>query len=200
MTVTDDPKTLYRIEAKRHRERMDIRDEDPDDAAENFLRAIKPQKGQVVGVYWPKGRELDTAPLMERLMQLGAMVALPVMQADTRLLSFALWSDDVPLEPASFGVMQPPVTSTTIFAEPDIVVVPMLAFDRRGHRLGYGGGYFDCTLEYLRKAKQVLAVGYAYSQQAVLFNLPAETHDQPLDWIITPKDVHSYCGDDKDSL
>ena len=70
--------------------------------------------------------------------------------------------------------------------------MPLLAFDRRGHRLGYGEGYYDATLADLRARKKVIAVGLAYAQQAILFNLPAEDHDQPLDWIITPQIAQRY--------
>lgn len=189
-------KQVYRIEAKRHRERMDIRDEDPEIAAQNFLKTIKPADGSVIGAYWPKGREIDTSDLLHLLMEQGHKVALPVMEAKSKVLKFVRWHEDDALVKGEFDILQPAVNKNTEYVHPDIVVVPMLAFDRKGHRLGYGGGFYDATLAALRAEKPVLAVGYAYSKQAVLFNLPAEDHDQALDWVITPKDVHCYQSDD----
>ncbi len=190
-------KQVYRIEAKRHRERMDIRDEDPENAAKNFLKSIKPVQGSIIGVYWPKGREIDTSDLLHLLIEQGHHVALPVMQKDSRILKYVCWQESDELVKGEFDILQPAVNEATEYVRPDIVVVPMLAFDRKGHRLGYGGGFYDATLSNLRADKPVLAVGYAYSKQAVLFNLPAEDHDQALDWVITPKDVHCYQSDDK---
>ena len=193
-------KYVYRIEAKRHRERMDIRDEDPEKAAENFLAAVRPRPGQIVAAYWPKGREIDTSDLMHILHEEGFQIALPVIQRGSKVLKFALWQDNDDLVKGPYDILQPSINAKTRYVFPDIVIVPMLAFDRRGHRLGYGGGYYDATLDFLRKEKQVVAVGLAYSKQAVLFNLPAEDHDQPLDWVITPKDVHCYQSDAKESV
>lgn len=188
-------KQVYRIEAKRHRERMDIRDEDPETAAKNFIKSIKPAEGSVIGIYWPKGREIDTSDLLHLLLEQGHQVALPVMQQDSRVLKYVIWQEHDELVKGEFDILQPAVSDTTEYVRPDIVVVPMLAFDRKGHRLGYGGGFYDATLSALRADKPVLAVGYAYSKQAVLFNLPSEDHDQALDWVITPKDVHCYQSD-----
>ena len=76
--------------------------------------------------------------------------------------------------------------------EPDILIVPMLAFDRKGIRLGQGGGYYDATLETLRNKKTIQAIGVAYASQAVLFTLPAEAHDQKMDYILTPQGITDY--------
>lgn len=187
-----DQKNTYRIEARRHRERMDVRDEDPDIAALNFIKSLKPSKDQIVAAYWPLEREFDVTPLLHRVLEEGISICLPVMREGTRVLDFVRWQEGDPLVKGKHGILQPCVDENTAFVLPDIVVVPMLAFDRRGHRIGYGGGYYDATLNFLRAQKEVIAVGMAYSQQAVLFNLPTEEHDEPLDWVITPKDVHSY--------
>ena len=76
--------------------------------------------------------------------------------------------------------------------EPDIFIVPMLSFDRRGYRLGQGGGYYDATLSAYRKKKSVQAIGIGYAAQAVLFTLPVELHDQKMDWILTPKTITNH--------
>src|SRR6185503_17417551 len=101
------------------------------------------------------------------------------------------WKDGDPLAEGAFGIMQPS-TDAPKWVDPDIVVVPLLAFDRRGYRLGYGSGYYDVTLAALRAKKKIVAVGLGYGQQAVLFNLPSEPHDEKLDWVITPQKAHSF--------
>lgn len=190
--MSSSQKHIYRIEAKRHRERMDVRAEDPQVALEHFLEKINPDKNQIIAAYWTKGREFDTSELLEHLVQNGFTYALPVMQKNSKELLFVQYDESVEMEKGVFDIVQPKVNGDAKFVSPDIVIVPLLAFDRRGHRLGYGGGYYDATLAALRKEKQIISVGWAYSQQAVLFNLPAEDHDQPLDYVITPKGVHSY--------
>ena len=187
-------KDIYRQEALRHRERMDIRDEDPEIAVENFLREINPATNQIISLFWPKDREFDTIPLIHALLQHNFRVALPVIPKEGRVLLFKQWQEDDDLTLGKYGIMEPVLKSEAEAVLPDIVVVPLLAFDRKGHRLGYGGGYFDVTLEALRAQKQIIAVGIGFSKQAVLFNLPVEEHDQMLDWVITPKDV--YCFDE----
>lgn len=190
-----DQKQIYRIEAMRHRERIDIRQEDPDIAADNFISAIKPQAGQIIAGYWPKGREFDTAPLLDKLIKMGCRVCLPVITPNSRILDFVFWNEDAPLVQGKFDVLHPPLENAQ-YVTPDIVIVPLLAFDRRGNRLGYGGGYYDATLENLRDNGNVIAAGFAYSQQAVLFNLPSEPHDQKLDWVITPQKNYNFTDQD----
>lgn len=186
----DPSKETLRLEAIRHRDRIDPGSEDADEAAVLFFENVKPRKGQVVALYWAKGKEFDCGALTERLLKEGFVCCLPVVQKDSRVLKFARWDESVTLVEGPFGVMQP---GGDKWLEPDIVVVPLLAFDRHGYRLGYGGGYYDATLQDLRKRKKVTAVGMGYAQQAVLFNLPREEHDQKMDWIITTQKAQSFC-------
>lgn len=180
-------KDSIRHEALLHRDRIDPREESAEDACENFLHSIKPEPGQIVALYWPKGREFDTIPLLHELLTRGLTCALPVIEKGSRVLKFASWKEGDQLIKGPFGIMQPVADEKTVWVDPDIFVIPYLAFDRHGHRLGYGGGYYDATLKYYREKKKILSVGYGYGQQAVLFNLPAESHDEKLDWIITPQ-------------
>ncbi len=184
-----DSKQVLRAEAKRHRARMDPASEDMDAAVSLFLDNIKPAADQVVAAYWPKGREFDTGPILEQLLGREITCALPIVQKDSRILKFACWDESIELKKGTFGIMEPDSES---WIEPDIVIVPMLAFDRRGGRLGYGGGYYDATLKALREKKDIIAVGVAYAQQACLFSLPLEPHDERLDWIITPQDAFEF--------
>lgn len=182
-------KQSLRAEALRFRNMIDPASEDLEAVVSEFMECLNPQAGQVVALYWPKGREFDTGPLFEALLKRGVTCALPVIQPGTRELKFAAWSEDAALVPGPYDIMQPPIDENSNWVEPDIVVAPMLAFDRQGHRLGYGGGYYDTTLAQLRARRPVVAVGIGYSAQAVLFNLPSEPHDQKMDWIITPHKV-----------
>lgn len=185
-------KQTLREEAIRFRNSIDPMSEDMDEFVSEFFECLKPSAGQIVALYWPRGKEFDTGPLIESLIRAGFTCALPVMQKDSRELKFAEWNESVALVKGPFDVMQPEVNDKTKWVDPDIIVVPLLAFDRHGNRLGYGGGYYDVTLAAIRGRKEVKAVGIGYSLQAVLFNLPAEPHDQKMDWIITPGKVQRH--------
>lgn len=185
-------KQTLREEAIRFRNSIDPFSEDVDQLVTEFFECLHPQEGQAVALYWPKGKEFDTSPLIEALLKEKIICALPVIQKDCKELRFARWDESVPLVPGPFDIMQPQVSHDTVWVDPDIVVVPMLAFDRQGHRLGYGGGYYDATLAELRSRKSIQAVAIGYSTQAVLFNLPSEPHDQKMDWIITPNKVQRH--------
>lgn len=138
--------------------------------------------GAVVGGYLPIGSEIDTRPLLERLAREGTTLCLPDPMVPDAPLSFRRWAPGERLVPGRFATQVPDRESR--IETPDIVLVPMLAFDRRGHRLGYGGGYYDRTLAALRGAGEVLAVGLAYTAQ-VRDGLPVGPLDEPLDWIVT---------------
>ena len=128
---------------------------------------------------------------MEHLLRGNITCALPCVEEGSRILQFARWTDQSEMTSGKFDILEPAEKG---YITPDIVLVPLLAFDRKGHRLGYGGGYYDATLAALRAEHTIIAVGLAYAQQACLFNLPTEPHDQKLDWVITPERAH-YFGD-----
>lgn len=128
--------------------------------------------------------EIDVVPLMARLFSEGAITALPVVTGKGQPLLFRQWQPGEPLEEAHFGIHVPPASAPEV--EPDVLLVPMLAFDRRGYRLGYGGGFYDRTLEKLRTKKAVIAIGVAFADQQVDEVLRGP-HDQPLDWILTER-------------
>lgn len=182
-------KQQLRDQARKHRASMDPFAEDPEHAADLFFDTIKPEQNQVIAAYCPKDKEFDALCVLEAALEKGISVALPIVQKDTRILKFAAWNKTSAMKQNQYGIEEPSGTEELI---PDIIIVPFLAFDRRGTRLGQGGGYYDATLEHLRAQKDTQAIGMGYSQQAVLFNLPCEDHDQPLDWVITPKEAHYF--------
>lgn len=185
-------KQALRAEAKRARGLMSLNADGQKQLCDNFFNAVPLSKDMVIGAYWPKGRELDTHILMDECLDRGHVVALPVIEDDTRILKFARWHSGIDIEHGKYNIGQPVADTNTQWLEPDIFLVPMLAFDRRGYRLGFGGGYYDTTLHHYKDKKDILIVGLAYAQQACLFNLPAEEHDIKMDWLITEQDALSF--------
>lgn len=140
--------------------------------------------GSVVAGYVPFRGEIDPRPLLAALAARGALTALPVTppRGSDAPLSFRLWSEAEPLAPGSFGVHEPHGSAALV--EPDLLLVPLLAFDRYGGRLGYGAGHYDRTLSRLRALKPVWAIGLAFAGQQIA-RVPSEAHDQPLDGVLT---------------
>jgi 5-formyltetrahydrofolate cyclo-ligase len=140
------------------------------------------QDWRAVAGYWPKDWEMDARPLLRHLHGDGFDCALPVVVERGRALDFRRWHPEAALEPAGFGILQPPSSAARV--TPQVVLAPLLCFDARGYRLGHGAGYYDYTLAALRRAGRVLAVGIAFAAQRV-DRVPDEDHDQRLDWIVT---------------
>ncbi len=139
-------------------------------------------RGDVVAAYWPMGDELDPRPLLDRLAGLGCTLALPVVTARGQPLDFRHWAPGDGLEPGLHGTVHPLASAPPLV--PSVVLVPLLAFDRRCFRLGYGGGYYDRSLESLRRRAQVKAIGLGFAAQEV-DAVPTDIHDQRLDAIAT---------------
>ncbi|HNS85656.1 MAG TPA: 5-formyltetrahydrofolate cyclo-ligase [Parvularculaceae bacterium] len=155
-------------------------------AARLFFENIPMPESAVVSLYHPLPDELDTKPLAEELIRRGYQIALPVTPKKRGPLTFRAFRDGDPLHPDRYGVMTPADHAPEI--RPMIVVTPLLAFTRDGGRLGYGGGYYDRTLEALRASTDILAVGYAFAAQEVE-KLPMSKTDQRLDWIVTEREA-----------
>ena len=187
-----DLKDTLRQEARQRRAQVDPARESAQAAADLFFSHVNPSKNLSIAGYWPKGREFNPVPILERALLAGHICALPLVQKGSRVLRFARWDKDTVMEEGAHGIMQPAVNEQTQWVEPDIILVPLLAFDKKGYRLGQGGGYYDATLADLRSRKDILAVGVAYAQQACLSDLPVEEHDEKLDWVITPKAAHFF--------
>lgn len=189
-----------RKEALRHRVMMDPRSEDPDEACAIFFEAIDTNPDQIIATYWPKDKEFDPHAILQAFLERGHTCCLPVIQKNSKELKFVAWAEGDPLEKGPYDVMQPKVEADTEFLDPGIVIVPLLAFDRYGNRLGYGGGYYDATLKALRafkkeEGKNILAVGVGFAQQACLFKLPSEDHDEKLDWVVTPQEARKFTNE-----
>ena len=152
---------------------------------EVFRRALEVPAGVAVSGYWPIGSEIDCRPLLEALDGAGHGLGLPVVEAPGRPLLFRAWRPGDPLAKAGFGLSEPAPERPAV--TPVLLLVPLLAFDRAGYRLGYGGGFYDRTLQRLRAVDPApLAVGLAYAAQEVEA-VPREPSDQRLDWIVTER-------------
>jgi 5-formyltetrahydrofolate cyclo-ligase len=146
----------------------------------DFLAA---NAGSIVSGFAAIRDEINPAPLMTWLRAEGFRLALPVMQGKGKPLLMRSWTPGDAMEATMWGIAEPLADKPVV--DPDVVLVPLLAFDVRGYRLGYGGGFYDRTLQRLRKLKPVVAVGLAYDEQKVDV-VPAESYDQRLDWVLTP--------------
>jgi 5-formyltetrahydrofolate cyclo-ligase len=142
--------------------------------------------GSVVSLYWPMRTEIDVRPLMADLSEKRVQVALPVMGGRGSPLRFRAWSPGDELVATQFEVMEPPKFAPEL--PPDIVTVPLLGFDLYGNRLGYGGGYYDRTLAYLRQQGEVIAVGVAYDEQECPV-IPVDGGDERLDMVVTNRRI-----------
>ena len=137
----------------------------------------------IVSAYRAIGSELDPGPLLTRLTAEGYATCLPVTPPRGEPLRFRTWSSGDPLVERKWGIMEPPDSAPLV--DPHVLLVPLLAFDKAGWRLGYGGGYYDRTLSRLRALKPVIAIGLAFDKQEIAA-VPHDAYDQRLDWVLTP--------------
>ena len=149
-------------------------------ARRGLLVEIAP--GAVVAGYSPIRSEFDPTPLMQALAAKGARLALPVITQRGQSLRFRVWHEGDRLLPGSLGILEPSPAAAEVV--PDIVLVPLAAFDRIGHRIGYGAGHYDRTLAHLHKSKGFAAIGLAFAAQQVKA-VPALAHDVALDYVLT---------------
>ncbi len=156
----------------------------PVGAAGRLSELLAGHRGVAVSGYLPIRTEIDPVPAMAEAVAWGP-VGVPVIAGEAQPLQFRAWSPEGALVEGPFGV---PVPQEGDWMRPEILIVPLLAFDRTGARLGYGGGYYDRTLAALRADGACLAVGFAYAAQEVTA-VPTEPTDAPLDMIITEREV-----------
>lgn len=168
--------------ARRRRARADAGPEAGVLLVDRFLKAIPLDPGAVIAGYWPLENEIDTRPLLRRLVATDHKVVLPVVIASGHPLKFREWTPDARMHPGPYGIDVPPEDAAEL--EPDLVITPLLAFDREGWRLGYGGGFYDRTLRKLRGLGDVLAVGVGYAAQRIDI-VPHDGLDEQLDWVVT---------------
>jgi 5-formyltetrahydrofolate cyclo-ligase len=156
--------------------------------ADTVVRDFRLPPGSIVSGYWPLADEFDPRPAMHRLAARGHPLALPRVQGRGRPLAFHAWQPGDLLLAGPFQVMEPSPNAPVV--QPRILLVPLLAFDRMGRRLGYGAGYYDMALRELRARRPTpFAIGVAFAAQEV-DEVPAGPRDQLLDAVVTERHVH----------
>lgn len=154
------------------------------------LRAERPMAVPcTVSGFWPIKDEIDVEPMMRDLHGQGCVLALPVVQGRGQRLLFRVWRPGDALEAGVFGTLQPSADREIV--EPDALLVPLLACDREGWRLGYGGGFYDRTIEALRRKKEIVAIGVGFDGQ-VVDEVPHGPDDQRLDWLLTDRRASAF--------
>jgi 5-formyltetrahydrofolate cyclo-ligase len=156
-------------------------------AARGLPFAVAP--GTVIAGYAPIGSEFDPMPLLRRLADAGARLALPVIAGREQPLQFRSFSIGQALERGPLGISQPTAAAEVVV--PNILLIPLAAFDRSGHRIGYGAGYYDRSIEVLRGGKRTIAVGLAFAVQEIELG-PALPHDAVLDYVLTESDTFDF--------
>ena len=165
---------------------MDVNGEAAHKFTEVFLQNVQLEKGAIIASYSAVHDEMDMTILNETLCAKGHPIALPVITGKGKPLIFRIYEEGDRLLANPLGILEP--TSAAQGVEPDVLLIPLVAFDRRRNRLGYGGGYYDRTIKKLRARKTVLTLGIAYACQEIA-EIPVGPNDVPLDKIITETDV-----------
>jgi len=140
----------------------------------------------IVSGYLPIGDEMDVLPTLAAMRESGHGIAMPVVVARGEPLQFRQWRPDDPLEDGPLGTRHPSGSAPVVV--PEVLIVPLLGYDRRGYRLGYGGGFYDRTVAALRSAGEVVAIGVGFAAQEVA-HIPHGPQDEAMDWIVTPREA-----------
>ena len=191
-------KNNLRIIAKRKRKLISLNSEDKNTFLKNInycLDSVFSIENTVkeVGLYYPIFNEISPLVFIKYFKDNNITTALPVVDSNSNSMVFKKWLKKEKLQKSHIGTYEPLLTNKTIF--PQIIVVPMLTFDRKLNRLGYGAGYYDKLISTLKryfdkKQKNFITIGLAYSEQETK-SIPYESHDQKLDFIVTEKEILS---------
>ncbi|MDR3464056.1 MAG: 5-formyltetrahydrofolate cyclo-ligase [Beijerinckiaceae bacterium] len=154
--------------------------------ADHGPRLAREHGAKVVAAYWSIGAEILTLPLLEALDAAGFAVALPITGKRGQPLVFRQWKRGDRLVAGKMNIPEPEATAPVL--DPDLLFVPLAAFDRAGQRIGYGAGFYDVTLKSLRARKPIVAVGVGYAAQEIE-SVPHEAHDEKLDVILTEREL-----------
>lgn len=156
-------------------------------AARGLPVEVKP--GMIVGGFMPMKSEINPLPLLRKCAQAGAQLALPCIAGRGKPLIMRAWNFGDEFKAGQWGIREPLPAARQV--QPDILIVPLACFDRAGHRVGYGAGYYDMTIAALRAAKPIMAIGIAFAVQEIPA-VPAMAHDERLDFVLTERDVLNF--------
>jgi 5-formyltetrahydrofolate cyclo-ligase len=186
MTLIDDKRTLRAaMLAWRAGLGEDERRAATDGLLASWRRERPLDRPAIVSGFWPMKEELDIRPLLIELFNEGCQLCLPVVTGKGQPLVFRAWRPGDALEQGVFGTLHPSPRREQL--DPDALIVPLLACDEDGWRLGYGGGFYDRTLRGLRRRKQAMAMGVAFDAQLLSETVPHGPDDERLDWLLTDK-------------
>lgn len=183
--TADSDKTALRLRLRTLRRHLAIEVPDAAERAARRLPLSRFSRFRIVSAYNPQGSELDPKPLLDAILSVDpgfAQAALPVAVERDGPLRFRLWRPQDALAPDAVGIPSPPPSAPEVV--PNLIIAPLLGFDRRGGRLGQGGGHYDRTLAALRRDRPVFVLGLAYAGQEIDAT-PVDRHDQRLDAILT---------------
>ena len=158
-------------------------------AARGLPFAVKP--GAIVSGFMAMKSEINPLPLMRKLSEAGAQLALPAIKGRGHPLIMRAYQFGDELARGQWGIREPRPEAPEV--QPDILLVPLAGFDRAGHRIGYGAGYYDMTIRSLRAQKEVIAVGLAFAAQEIS-EVPATPRDERLDFVLTEREVNDFRG------
>jgi 5-formyltetrahydrofolate cyclo-ligase len=148
-------------------------------------------KGTIVAGFMPMKTEINPLPLMRKLAEAGAQLALPAIAGRGQPLVMRAYAFGDELARGQWGIREPKPDAAQV--DPDILIVPLAAFDRRGHRIGYGAGYYDMIIKALRAKKDITAVGIAFAAQEIR-EVPATPRDERLDFVLTERETIDFRG------
>jgi 5-formyltetrahydrofolate cyclo-ligase len=190
ITETDSPKAQLREQAFARRDAL------PADERAAAAEAIAARRfpvtvttGMIVSGFSPMKTEINPLPLMRKAVQLGARLALPAIAGRGKPLIMRAYAFSDELARGQWGIREPRADAPEV--APDILIVPLAAFDRAGHRIGYGAGYYDMTINALRAKKKVIAMGIAFAVQEIT-SVPATERDARLDFVLTEREVIDF--------
>ena len=192
-SLSSTPEKIEDVKAELRREALRRRDALPAETRQRAAEAIAARAfplviapGTIVSGFMPLKSEVNPLPLMRKLADAGASLALPVVAGRGKPLIMRSWQWGAPLVAGVWGIREPGQAAPEV--QPDILLVPLLAFDRGGHRIGYGAGYYDLTIAQLRAKKPVTAVGIAFAAQEVE-SMPKTAFDARLDLVLTENET-----------
>ena len=179
-------KRLLRSEAGKRRDTAAADGDIGTRLTEMFEQHVQPPVGIAISGYHPVGNEANVLPLLNKLRDQGFVIALPVVQERDMPLIFRRWGETTAMAKGPYGIPEPDSNADTI--HPDMILAPLLAFDRQGNRLGYGGGFYDLSIRSIREHQPVYALGVAYAAQEVPA-VPCDGGDTALDGILTEQGI-----------
>jgi len=155
-------------------------------AFEMFFKNVTITEKSIIAGYWSIKAELDVIPILKELGKRGHISALPHVENIKKPLVFRKWHEDMIMSEGMFNIKEPSLDN---ILDPDIILVPLLAFDDRGYRVGYGAGLYDRTIVSIKENKPVFTIGMAYESQLCDY-VPVEETDVSIDMIVTDKNLY----------